>query len=53
MTLIQLDAPQSEYWLGLENFYVITRYNHSNLYAMAVQQLGREISAMYEAEREK
>lgn len=32
-----------EFWVGLDNFYVITRYNHSPLYAMAVYQLGEEI----------
>jgi len=48
-TLIRLAAPQPEYWLGLNNFYVITRYNHSNLYAMAVYQLSRELRTAYEA----
>ncbi len=38
----------SEIWLGLNNFYVITRYNHSPLYAMAVYQLAEEISKEYE-----
>jgi len=43
-TLISLENPDGmEHWLGFQNFYVITRYNHSPLYAMAVYQLSREI----------
>lgn len=42
--LIELEnVAGREYWLGLNNFYVITRYNHSPLYAMAVYQLGQAI----------
>lgn len=53
VTLIRLDAPEPEYWLGMKNFYAITRYNHSNLYAMAVYQLSREIQAAYAKGDEK
>jgi len=53
VTLIRLHAPEPEYWLGLRNFYVITRYNQSNLYAMAVYQLGRELQATYEVRRKR
>ena len=32
-----------EYWFGLQNFYTITRYNRSPMYAMAVYQLSQSI----------
>jgi membrane-bound lytic murein transglycosylase B len=43
LTLEGVNGP--EYWIGYQNFYVITRYNRSPMYAMAVHQLAREIAA--------
>jgi len=43
-SLLRLDARGGyEYWLGFDNFYVITRYNHSTYYAMAVHQLAQAV----------
>ena len=45
-TLVTLDGEQgAEYWIAYQNFYVISRYNRSPLYCMAVMQLAQAIAA--------
>ena len=39
----------AEFWLATDNFYTITRYNHSRLYAMAVLQLSRQLAEALES----
>lgn len=49
MLLALIDLPNADkpasYYLGPRNFYVITRYNRSSFYAMAVIELSRVLAA--------
>ena len=44
-TLVELETPgqPTEYRMGLQNFYVLTRYNRSSLYASAVFDLAEAL----------
>jgi len=51
--LISLEGEtEREYWVGFHNFYVITRYNRSAMYALAVLQLSDALRAAYAADSE-
>lgn len=48
VSLLRLSTTDGDdYYVGYPNFYVITRYNHSTYYAMAVHQLGQAIKRRY------
>lgn len=40
----------TEHWVGFHNFFVITKYNRSAMYALAVYQLGQEIANRVKAD---
>jgi len=50
--VIDLPTPgqPTDYMLGLQNFYVLTRYNRSFFYALAVYELGQRVKARMQAE---
>ncbi|MDR0737228.1 MAG: lytic murein transglycosylase B [Zoogloeaceae bacterium] len=54
-TFIDLVTPDAstEYWLGYENFYVISRYNRSSFYAMAVYQSAEALAQRYRLPEER
>ncbi|SDQ75756.1 membrane-bound lytic murein transglycosylase B [Paraburkholderia fungorum] len=51
VTVVDLPSPGrgTEFVLGLKNFYVLTRYNRSFFYALAVYQLGQRIKQQMQA----
>jgi membrane-bound lytic murein transglycosylase B len=48
---LQTAPDVTEYWLGLNNYYAITRYNKSTLYAKVVSDISRELKSRYLAAR--
>jgi len=52
VTVIDLPTPAqpTQYMLGLQNFYALTRYNRSFFYALAVYELGQRVKARIDAE---
>ncbi|UTA48699.1 lytic murein transglycosylase B [Simiduia sp. 21SJ11W-1] len=48
LTLYKLDGEHgAEFWAGTQNYYVITRYNRSRMYALAAYQLSQAIERKY------
>ena len=45
---LQINFEDSEFWLGHKNLYVLSRYNRSSFYVMAVFLLSQEINYAFE-----
>jgi membrane-bound lytic murein transglycosylase B len=41
---------KKEYWMGLHNFYVISRYNHSHMYSLVTYKLSQQLKQAYKPE---
>jgi len=51
--LLHLEQKNSnDYWVAMHNFFVITKYNHSIMYGLAVHQLGQEIAIEFKKRNE-
>ena len=51
VALFRMDGLEGdEYYLAFHDFYVITRYNHSAMYALAVYQLSEALKAAHASE---
>lgn len=48
---LEVAPGEVQYWLGLGNFYTITRYNRSTLYAKVAQELAEQIREAYLAQQ--
>jgi membrane-bound lytic murein transglycosylase B len=48
LVAVEGSADETAYFIGLQNFYVITRYNRSVKYALAAYELGNAIERRFE-----
>ena len=45
VTFLRFAKEQPELWLGMHNYYVLSRYNHSHFYVMSLYLLGEGLSS--------